>query len=354
MRVLQLIPSLEVGGAERVVTLLTRALVADGHEVGVVSFAPRVDSWLTRELEGLPLFFLDKKPGLDPRVIPRLARVLRRFRPQVVHNHLHLLKYLLPARAAWRCPVVHTVHNLAEQEASGPDRRVQWLAFRRGVTPVAIGDAVAASIQALYGVRAPIVPNGIDVKSFRLPPEVRGQLRASLGVADDMPVVLSAGRLNEQKDPLTLVRAVEGLEAELWLAGEGPLRGDIEALASPQVRLLGLRDDVPRLMAAADVFAMSSRWEGNPLAVMEAMAAGLPVVSTGVGCVPELVSPSTGRVVELGEPTQLRSAIQELIEDLPRARALGEAGSQAALQRFDVSVMARGYARLYEERAACS
>src|SRR5438552_862696 len=113
MRILQIIPTLAVGGAERVVSLLARHLRRSGHETSVVSLYDPHGSWIEAELraDGVPVDFLGKHPGLDLRMIPRLARVVARFRPDVIHTHLYVLKYVLPALAASRrCPVVHTVH----------------------------------------------------------------------------------------------------------------------------------------------------------------------------------------------------------------------------------------------------
>src|SRR5258708_26822430 len=156
MRVLQVIPTLAVGGAERVVALLARHLRRSGHAVGVVSLYDPHGSWIEAELrsDGVPLYFLGKRRGLDLRMIPRLARVVARFRPDVLHTHLYVLKYVLPALAASRrCRVVHTVHNLSEHEVERLSRSIQSLAFRMGVVPVAIGEVVAESM--LRRVRLP-------------------------------------------------------------------------------------------------------------------------------------------------------------------------------------------------------
>ncbi|MCK6503473.1 glycosyltransferase [Myxococcota bacterium] len=361
MHVLQVIPSLTVGGAERIVGLLAVALQARGHRVTVCALGPPAGSFIEAELRaaGVGLAFLDKGLGLEPRVVPRLARLLRRLRPDVIHTHLHTVKYVLPARLAWpRAPVLHTVHNLAEHEADRLGQAAHHLAFRAGVAPVAIGQAVADSVQRLYGVPARFtIPNGVDVAAFQRPAEVRQAVRRELGLADDLPVLLAAGRLNAQKDHATLLRALADpalgeAPLRLLLAGEGELRPELEALADAlglgeRVRFLGVRRDVPELMAAADAFVLSSTYEGNPLVVMEALSAGLPVVATAVGCVPELVDASTGALVPPRDPPALARALRALLTDLPAARQAGQRGRRVARERFDLPVMAAAYEAAY-------
>lgn len=358
MRILQVVPSLDVGGAERVAALLAREQQRGGHAVAVVSLFDPVGSWIERDLRaaGVDLFFLGKRPGLDVRMVPRLAGVLRRWRPDVVHTHLHVLKYLLPAALAARpLRVVHTLHNLAEREVEPQSQALQRVAFRGLVTPVAIGEAVAASMAPLYGAPARhVVANGIPTAASRAPPGTREALRAALHAADH-PVLLSAGRLNPQKNHAVLIDAVADprlARVHLWIAGEGELAEDLAARVrdrgvADRVRLLGVRTDVPALMAAADLFVLPSTWEGNPLVVMEAMAAGLPVVATAVGCVPELLSPDTGRLVPAGVSEALVTAIADLTADPATRGQLGAAARARATERFDVSAMAEAYLRVY-------
>jgi glycosyltransferase involved in cell wall biosynthesis len=365
MRILQIIPTLGVGGAERVVSLLARHLHRSGHSVGVVSLYDPQGTWIESELrsEGVPLQFLAKRRGFDVRMIPRIARVLDRYRPDVIHTHLYVLKYVLPAVAvSRRCSVVHTVHNLAEREVERLSRIVHSVAFRAGVVPVAIGDAVAASMLRLY--RLPPrhrIPNGIPVSDYAPPSGARAEVRASLGIPGDAPTFVSVGRLEPQKNTRLLIEAfssrrLRSRQAHLLLAGDGELRSELEEQArnlgvADRVRFLGVRPDVPRVLAAADAFVLASRYEGNPLTVMEAMAAGKPVVATAVGCIPELVCAAAGLLVAPGDAGALESALVELASDLPRARAKGAAGLRIARARFDVSVMANAYEQLYGEVA---
>lgn len=365
MRIVQLLPALTVGGAERLAALLAREMTARGHAVTVVTLGPAVDSWIARDLEAaaVPTVSLDKAPGLDPRVVPRLRATLRRLRPEVVHTHLHVLKYLLPAWPPCRGRlIVHTVHNLATQEATRVDLAVQQVAFRVGVRAVAIGDAVAASMQEVYG-RAPhaLIPNGIPVAACQPPDGARRRLRTEAGLGDDVVLFFAAGRLNAQKDHASLVRAmaepqVRAQGVRLWVAGDGELRPALEALITEldlgdSVRLLGLRSDVPALLAACDALVLSSVYEGNPLVVMEAMAAGRPVVATAVGCVPELVDDTTGWLVPPGDVAALARTLAACATNATTLRHRGRQAAEVARLRFDTSVMTERYLSLFAKNA---
>jgi glycosyltransferase involved in cell wall biosynthesis len=356
MRILQVISTLGVGGAERMVASLARNLRRHGHAVAVVSLSGAQRNAVETALrsEDVSLHFLGARAG-RAALFREAARVVADFRPDVIHTHLGAMKY---AMAGWRrSRMIHTVHNLAEHDSAWKNRTLQWVAFRAGVVPVAIGEAVAATMRRMYGLSPCIIPNGIPVASFASPPAARDETRVALGIPRDAPTFVTVARLMPQKDHATLVRALASarlrdLDARCLIVGDGELRPSLERLADElevrdRVRFLGVRADVPQLLAASDVFVLSSRFEGNPLAVMEAMAAGRPVVSTAVGCVPELVDARTGELVPPGSPGALEAAMFRLASDPALARTKGAAAAGVAAERFDESVMVSAYERLY-------
>jgi len=359
LRIVQIIPSLGVGGAEQMACHLMVGL-SKSHEVTAVSLYPATHSPLERRLEqnNISLRCLDKRPGFDPRMYPALDRVLGETRPHVVHTHLGILRYLFPVLLRRRVPVVvHTLHNMAEFESDTIGRFIQRFAFRKSVVPVAISQNGASSFRRLYGreCRA-IIPNGIPLHAYRRGPEDRLLWRKSKPFAPDAVLFTCVGRLVPQKNPELLIHAFAGVRherAHLVMLGEGCLGPQLQAAIQAhglehRIHLLGKRNEVAECLAASDVFVLSSAWEGNPLAVMEAMAAGLPVVSTAVGGVPELVEDGVhGIMTPAGEREALTFAMQSLLDDPRKRAAMGNAAYSRAAAEFGLDKMIQGYENVY-------
>ena len=235
---------------------------------------------------------------------------------------------------------------------------VHRLAFRLGVETVAISGEVARSFRKLYGREpAVIICNGTSVENG-FHPGARESWRGVHGFSSRDLLIVSAARFEPQKNPLGLIaafaRALPRLPAShLIMAGEGSLLGECQALAarlgvSDRVYFPGLCRDVAQLLSACDIFALASDWEGVPVAVIEAMAARLPVVATAVGGVAELVEADvTGILAPPGDAEALAGAMVDLAGDPERRRSMGERGRLRA-ERFDASVMVASYARLFE------
>ncbi len=360
-RVVQVIPDLGVGGAERMLCQLATRLDPRRYEVVVVSFFDPCGSAAEEDLAagGVEVVNLGKALGFDARMFGRLAGALRRLAPDVVHTHRAVLHYLFPALVGpLRTRTAHTVHNVAEREVPRCVQMAHRLAFRAGVAPIAIGGLVAESISRLYGVppRA-IIPHGIPVEHFATPSVPRATWRAANGVPARTTVLTCVGRLAAQKNLGALLEAfatMGDLDAVLLLAGAGPQRAALEAVAerlgiAERVRFLGVRRDVPDLLAATDVFVLPSLWEGNPLGILEAMAAGVPVVATRVGGVPEFVRDGeTGILVPPADVHALGAALRRIATDAPLRSALGARARRVAADRFDIGRMIAEYERLYD------
>ena len=360
IRVLEVLATLRRAGAEQVAVSLACGLDQAQFETAVVSLYGPFPGSLEAALgeRGVPVWHLGKRHGLDPRMWGRLAQVVDRFRPDVLHTHSYVMRYVLPPHYR---KVVHTVHNLAEREVDGIGRFIHRLAFRAGAAPVAISAALARSFARLYGREpAAIIPNGVDVgRGFR--PEARALWRSRHGFAPGDCLVVSVGRLEAQKNPLHLIRAfAEGLRetpaAHLLIAGEGTLLEPARQLANQaglaaRVHFLGLREDVAELLSAADLFALGSDWEGAPVAILEAMAAHLPVVATAVGGVPDLVEGAvTGLLAPARDAGALGRAMAALARDSQRRQRMGAAAAHRVLS-FDRTGMIGAYAQLFARRA---
>lgn len=360
-RVLQVIPDLGMGGAERMLLNLVGNLDRERYDLAVISFFDAQGTANERELatSGIPTFHLGKRLGFDARMFPRIRGVLREWLPDVVHTHRAALQYVLGAVSGpLRRRVLHTVHTVATRETGTAGRMANWLAFRVGVAPVAICGFIARSITRSYGVvpRA-IIPNGIPVARFARPPQSREEWRRANAIAESAVVFTCVARLAAPKNISVLLEAFAALDRRdciLVLAGDGPLRAQLEGEARSRgltgsVRFLGRRLDVPELLAASDAFVLPSSWEGYPLSIMEAMAAGRAVIATNVGGVPELVRHNeTGLIVPSNDVGGLASAMRGMAERKDLRERLGRDAGRFAAKALDVSRMATQYDALYQ------
>jgi glycosyltransferase involved in cell wall biosynthesis len=348
------------GGAEGVVLRLASGLRAAGDDPVVVSMRP---GWMTERAEaaGFEVWITPQARGLDPGWIPRFARRLRRERVDVLHSHEFAMNVYGGAAAVLaRVPSLATVHG--RNWATGARRRARAyrLLRRFGLDVVAVSHDLAGFLAegfALPRAAIAVVHNGIPLPHLPPPAERAAQRavsRRALGAPEDAPLVVAVGNLYAVKDHATLLRAVATLpRAHVAIAGRGEeepaLRGLASELGIPErVHLLGLRDDVDTVLAAADVFAQSSRSEGLPLAILEAMAAALPVVATDVGGVSEaVIDGETGLLVPPGDPAALASSLGALLDGPARAEALGAAGRARAESAFSIEAMTRAYRERY-------
>lgn len=362
IKVLQVIDNLGTGGGQFVLLHLVRGFDPSVFDVRTVSLGPRQDSQVERELlgAGFRIDFLDKKLGFRPGAIVRLDRIVREYRPDVVHTHLGGLRYSLPSTVLRRIRAqIYTIHNVKD---GIPLFWTVQLGARLGVVPVAIAQGVLDSVRSsLPGMEIPLIPNGIPVKRYRTPGVSRSEWRGREGIAPDDFAFVFVARMQEQKNHGLLIRVFARLAksvpaVRLLLAGDGELRAGLEAVAQElgcrnRIHFLGNRKDVPDLLGAADAFVLSSDWEGNPLCILEAMAAGLPVVSTAVGGIPELVEHErTGLLVPPKDAEALFGAMSRLAMNRHLAREIGSAAARHADETFDVRHMVDAYAALYRKR----
>jgi glycosyltransferase involved in cell wall biosynthesis len=367
IRVLEVLATLKRAGAERVAVSLACRLDPSRFETAVVSLFDEFPGGLEPVLAeaGIEAWHLGKRPGLDLRIVPRLFRVLRAFRPAVVHTHSYVLRYSLPAGLAARTgAMVHSVHNLAAKEVDFAGRLLHRVAFGRQVAAVAVGEQVRRSFREMYGAEpAATIPNGIDPDAFRRP-EARQQWRQANGFAETDFLIASVARLEPQKNPLGLIESFaqafgDDPRSRLLLAGDGSMREAAREYSArrgvgKQVHFLGVRTEIAEILAACDIFALSSHWEGNPMAVMEAMAAGLPIVATAVGGVPDLVADGeTGLLVPADEDSAFAAALSSLALNPGRRRDLAAAAQQRAAA-FSIDAMVASYAGLFERLAGAT
>ena len=352
MHVVQVVFSLDVGGQERVVLDLARGLIARGHRATVISLSE--GGTLRPQFAGIPIETIAAPPGLSPSVALRLAAAFHRLRPDVVHTHNRTPRIYggLAARMARVPRVIHTKHN-------GKDGGVAVRVLSHLYDSyIAVSDDtahVARDVEHVPDRRLHVIANGIDVDGYTRDPGARARIRGELGVGDDVCLIGTVGRLVPEKNYELLLAAVRGVlddRVRLAFVGDGPESAALHAAADPAIRdrvyWLGVRHDIPALLSAFDVFALSSRTEGLPLSVLEAMASQLPVVATAVGGVAKLVHDGvSGVLVTPGDVAGYHDAIDKLAHDPAYRRALGQAARDEAQAEFSVNRVVDDYLAVY-------
>lgn len=292
------------------------------------------------------------------------ARFAKRSGAHLLHGHgLRFAPLFASASVASGLPLVVSLHNLVPPDMNGLQRAAAQAALGRATKIIAVSDAVAKSAATVASPsRIETIPNGIDAARFAIThTATRGHTRYALHVSGDAPVIVCLSRLSPEKDVTNLLEAFALLlprfpDARLFVAGDGKLRPTlqwhIELLGiGASAHLLGSlpREAVADLLRAADVFALSSREEGLSLAVLEAMAAGLPVVATRIGGLPEAVAENvTGYLAPAQNPPAFAAQLARLLGDKTAREAMGEAGRARALERFTQERMVAQTFAVYE------
>jgi glycosyltransferase involved in cell wall biosynthesis len=365
VRILLLSTSMGMGGADKQLLSAAQHMRSRGREVLIVSLTPLGPMGLEARGLGIPIESLGMRRGIpDPRGLVRLVRLVRAWKPDVIHSHMvHANLMARGLRLLVRIPaVVSTIHNVYE---GGRLRMAAYRLTNGLVDHMTIVSQAAADRFIGEGIvpkeLLTVVANGVDTDLFRnVPAGTREALRQSLGLGDGF-TWLAVGRFEVAKDYPNMLRAFAKVrerqpQAVLLLVGRGSLQADTEALAGTLglaggVRFLGVRSDVPEIMSAADGYVMSSAWEGMPIVLLEAGAAGLPIVATRVGGNEEVVlDEASGFLVPPRDHEALGLAMARLME-LPEERrsAMGERGREHIRTRYGLSQVADRWEALYRE-----
>jgi glycosyltransferase involved in cell wall biosynthesis len=360
--VAHLLSSFGMGGQERVAADLAAGQIAAGWRVLAVSLAADGDAELARELagRGAEVRSVPKRSGFDFTLTARLAWLLARERVDVVHSHNpQPLIYGAPAARLARARAIHTKHG--QNPLDGRQLALVRAAARLTSAYVAVSPVTAEVARARREApasRLRTIENGIDLARFRPDVAARAEVRRSLGIADDAWLIGTVGRLAPEKNQALLLEALAphlSSQIQVALIGDGPeaasLRAQAARLAGGRfVHFAGARPDVPRWLAALDCFALSSRSEGLPLVIPEAMASALPVVSTRVGGIGDVVAEGeTGFLVASGDAPALGDRLARLATERKLAASFGAHGRALALARYSAERMVREYLALYRD-----
>jgi glycosyltransferase involved in cell wall biosynthesis len=372
MRLVHVVDSLDRGGLERVVCDLSSEQLRRGYDVRVYCLLSRGSLAPELEARGVRVLCGSKRRGPDFRAVRELRRLLRGSARSVLHSHSMMPNYYACAArmlAGLSICIVNTRHDMGSTLPNDRRERLYRLSVPMTRLIVMVSERVKERFLADGIVpprKARVVFNGIQTGDAQCAtPADRSEARRLLGAEPGQFVVGCVGRLVELKNHVAVVRAVARLATayptlRLVLIGEGPLRDRLVALGSElgiadRLSLLGERPDVRRLLAGLDAFVMPSLTEGHSIALLEASAAGVPIIATKVGGNPEIVHhESTGLLVPADDGVSIVAALTRLLCDPRLAARLGANARNWALNHVSVPAMADGYERIYAECLAPS
>lgn len=352
LKIIHVIPCMLIHGAEKMAMETAIHHKQMGHDVIMVSQYARSGNAYEKNLEesGVRMVYFSKPLGLNFKHMHELTQFMEKEKPDVIHTHLYSAIYLVPYYLKDRkCAKIHTVHSVAEYELGPVHRLIQKFAYKfLGEIPVSISDSVKQSILKEYkGIKStPLIYNGIDCSRFNIP-----------HIEHEDIVIINVAGLSDVKNQGMLIKAFAQVkktikEARLRIVGEGEERVKLEGLIHDLkledcVELMGVRDDVEQLLAQADIFVLSSKKEGMPLSILEALAAGLPVISTDVGGARDVVKDGeNGYIVPVDNIQAMSDRIKLLALDKAKRIEISQINRKYA-ENFDLLIMAEKYEELY-------
>lgn len=355
-RILILIKGLGIGGAERLIVDGAEHWDRDRFDYRVAYFLPWKDQMVAPlQALGAEVGCLGSARGMGPKGFRNLRRLVGEWRPHLIHAHLPTAGIL--ARFAGR-PVVYTEHNIAGSYRQ-PTRSVNRLTYGRNAAVIAVSAAVADSLAGYPGPAPRVIPNGI---TFDVAPEEVTAVRSELGLAPGQKLVVHVGNIRPHKGHENLIAATAIIAAArpdvlVVSVGAEKFDGDLARVrasaesggVSSHIRFLGRREEARAFLAAADVVVNPADFEGLPLAVLEGLSLGKPVVATDVGGVPTVVIDGvTGRLVPPKDPRALAAGVLEALDN-PAAATWGVTGAELVQRNHGIGQMVSEYEKVYDE-----
>jgi len=357
LKIVHIIQCMATGGAEKMV--LDLAIQCNlKHDVAIICLYPS-RGFLYEKIaqeNNIRMIFLNKKVGLDINSFKELWSVLSKIKPDVVHTHLHAAIYALPWFIFHRKNArIHTVHSIATMEIEKPHRIIQRLAYKfANVVPVAISHTVQDGIMKEYslnGAKVPVIYNGIDLVKF--PPKLADK-------NNDNFTIINVASFSKWKNQKLLIDAFyialkERQDLRLVFVGDGKEKANVELDAKnykieDKIEFVGITSNVSEWLAKADVFILCSTFEGFPLSIIEAMSVGLPVISTDVGGVADVVKENiNGFLVPSNDKVKLSKAILKLADDTALQNEMSAKNIEQS-KKFDISIIAEEYIQLYRKK----
>lgn len=354
-KIFLVIPSLWSGGAEKIVVNLALQLDNERFSVAIVCLydTNKCKEQFLMELakHNIKIHFLNKKTGFDIKAIWKLYKLIKKERPDIIHSHLHAGIYVYLTALMCKQRFIHTVHTLAEYEMPNINRKIMATAYKtKRAFPIAISEAVRLSLLKVYSKEISeieLIYNGAKLQTDTLHVEQNG----------NKVRLVSIGRLTHEKNTELMLQVFFELSKRhdgisLNILGEGELKEEIENSIKKhklvgKVKLLGFVGDIYTELQKSDIFIFTSIYEGFGLVIVEAMSAGLPIVSSGVGAIPELVRDGIdGYIFESGNLADAVAKLDVLINNESLRREMGDSAKKRAAE-FDIDIMVKKYEELY-------
>lgn len=356
-RVLVLIKGLGIGGAERLIVDGADHWDRERFDYRVVYVLPWKDQMVgSLRAAGVDVECVGSGRGMGPKAFRSLRRLVGEWQPDILHAHLPSAGIM--ARVVGGAPVVYTEHNIAGSYRQ-PTRTLNRLTYGRNAAAIAVSGAVAESLQGYPGPAPRVIPNGI---TFSVTPAEIDAVRTELGIEPDQKLVVHVGNIRPHKGHENLIAAtgiIAAAEPRALVVSVGAEKhdGDLarvrdsaaSAGVSSHIRFLGRRPEARAFLAAADVVVNPADYEGLPLAVLEGLSLGKPVVATEVGGVPTVVIDGvTGRLVPAKDPEALAAGVLEALTS-PAAEGWGTAGAELVERNHGIGHMITEYEKVYDE-----
>lgn len=355
-KVIQVIPDLSLGGAEIMVENLTTTLINKKIDVCIVSLYNN-SSPITKRLEsqGVKIYYLNKVKGLDIKIIYKLIKLFLKEKPTVIHTHLYAMPYGIAAAFLSRIPQrVHTIHSIPTKEVGKMNRKINYYLYKYfKVKPIAISPLIKKEVAKEYSINKDkvfMIENGIMLRSNFNKEKYKDKKEFK---------IIHVGSFKKAKNHFQLLKSFKIVNdtfpnTRLELIGSGALENSIRNLVSDlslteSVDFLGEKENVYEYLYKSDVFVLPSLWEGMPIALLEAMDAGMPIVATAVGGIPDMLKDQESAFLVQNNEMEIANAIMLFIKNDNMRMKMGAAANEA-VKSFSSDIMATKYKKVYENR----
>ncbi len=374
LKVIHLITRLDLGGAQQNTLHTVRHLSPERFDCLLV-FGPGGVLDSEARTPGAPFRYRSIgslvhpiSPVRDVLAFFRLRNLFIKERPDIVHTHSSKAGILgrLAARAAGVPIIIHTFHGFGFNDFQSAWRKSLYIWAERLAGAFSTSLVFVSRSNWEYALRHRIgredryalIRSGIELAAYPNRAGDQGALKASLGLDPHKPIVTTIGNFKEQKNPAAFIRMAAGVaeggsDAQFLFVGDGPLRPSLERQAAAsgltgRLAMPGWRRDIPEILAATDIFVLTSLWEGLPRALVEAMKSGLPPICFAADGIAELIDDGkNGFSVPIGDIPLLVKRVLSLLQDAPLRRKLGQEASRSISDEFDIDGMVRSQERLY-------